>query len=209
MKKLIFLAIFLLLPVTTHAAVLECPTGQILESVMTDPGSPGIGAITHVIHHPPVTHTVTIIDIPAHTDCIHVNHGGDYSDSNCEHHHEGGNFSKVTTPAITHQVTVIDTPAYDEMVIDSPGTDAIPPTFENQCVPDASYIPPTPEAPKPIVSSGNGNPALIGLISDGYGGWVGHGIQHSLTGNFGNFCDKNCQIINLYTQLIQILNKML
>lgn len=69
------------------AATLTCPEGQMVGSVMTDPGVVGTPAVTHIVHHDAVTHTETVVDVAAYDETI------------------------VITPA--YDETVIDTPAFD------------------------------------------------------------------------------------------------
>ena len=50
--------------------VLQCPEGQIVQSVLVTPGTDGTPAVTHVVHHDAVTHQETVIDTPAYDEVI-------------------------------------------------------------------------------------------------------------------------------------------
>ena len=162
-------------------SALECPVGQVVQSVEVSPGTAEVPAYDEVIHHEAVTHVVH------HDEVSHVVHHSaewhyvpgyyDYP-----HHYVSGHWE--VTPAWDE--TVIDSPAYDETVVDSEAWDetvhhdAVPatdPVFEDQCVADPEYVPPvvTPPAPtaapEPVKTgnqSGGRHPVWIDDGSAGY-----------------------------------------
>lgn len=79
MKKYLFVLalVVVLVPSASHAAALTCAPGQIIQNVMTDPGTPAVPAVTHQVFvplsitgtfpniHINPAHFVTVVDVPA------------------------------------------------------------------------------------------------------------------------------------------------
>jgi hypothetical protein len=115
MKKYIMLGlVFALVPIVSVKADITCEIGQVIQSVEI---SPAIDAV------PAITHTETIIDIPAYDE----------------------------TDPITGDITHFDAITHDEIVIDTPAIDTIPAVYEDQCVIDSTYIVPIVENPAVVI----------------------------------------------------------
>ena len=132
---------------TASAAELTCPEGQVVASVMTDPGVVGTPAVTHTVHHDEVSHVV-------HHDAVthQVFVSGHFVGSWPHLVWVPGHFETIVD-SLAWDETVVDSAAYDEEVVDVPAVMAVAPTYEDQCVVDPGYVPPVEvvvEAPKPI-----------------------------------------------------------
>lgn len=106
-----------------------CPEGQVMQSVMTDPGSPEVPAVTHIVHHDEVAHWVwvyrnhqwrhdKIVDVPAYDEVV------------------------VDVPAIPAVPATYE----NQCVVDE---DYVPPAEEPE-------TPPTPPVEVPVVSKKKG-----------------------------------------------------
>lgn len=218
MKSLVAVALFTVafsFAGIASASTLDCPVGQMVGSVMTDPG---------VVGTPAVTHQETVIDIPAWDEIVidtpavpgtsafdsFVFVGGNHGDYD-QHGsfaigrifyagkwysyegHNHGNYDIVHnpatpgTPAVTHTVHH-NAETHEITVIDIPAVMAVDPTFTPACVTDPSYVAPVAPAP----STGGTQPWCSSPTAPGWnvslpnGGCGGTGLFGSVMAVFFN-----------------------
>lgn len=130
MKKGILLGLLAVMLPFGASADLSCPVGEKVESVLVSEGIPSVPAVTHI---------EIVVDAPAYDEYVFQGfHQGDYIKIGSNYFnvgHNNGFYDKVHHEAVTHEEIVIDTP-------EVPGTPAV---YEDQCVTDPDYVPPSEE----------------------------------------------------------------
>jgi hypothetical protein len=137
-----------------RAETLTCPEGQKVESVLITPAVIAVPAVTHteVVVDTPAWDEV-VVDSPAYTSCDNVGApSGDYKNSSCTQVSVfwwQNVYKKVSHPAVTH-IVHHEAITHEVVVVDVPAVEGTPAVYEDQCVVDTSYVPPTPPAPAQV-----------------------------------------------------------